>query len=121
MSKKFVYVEGVTKKYEVLKEAMKYLAKDKYETIPPGKHEYICTCVQSVFGDNFTSMEEELKDEIRIRLNGYSSLESWLVKEASISYRSISKDYYKNSQTKLQATRKAWMQSMYEEFKAKDE
>ena len=27
--KKFVYKEGVTKKHEVLKEAMKYIAKDK--------------------------------------------------------------------------------------------
>ena len=30
-SKKFVYKEGVTKKHEVLKEAMGYLAKDSYE------------------------------------------------------------------------------------------
>ena len=44
-SKKFIYKDGITKKHEVLKDAMKYLDKYSYECLQFGKHEYICLCI----------------------------------------------------------------------------
>ncbi len=121
-SKKFVYKEGVTKKHEVLKEAMKYLAKDSYEYLQSEKHEYICWCIgQVVKPEDYEYAEHSLKDEINNLLEGCTSLESWLVKHKGVTHREIDEDYYKNRAKKLQNTRKLWMQSMYEEYKAKDE
>ena len=121
-SKKFIYKEGITKKHEVLKEAMKYLAKDSHEYLQPGKHEYICWCIgQVVNPENYEYAQHDLKDEIHTRLKGCTSLEIWLVNYKGLTYGEISKDYYKNKAKKLQNTRKLWMQSMYEEFLAKDE
>ena len=121
-SKKFVYKEGITKKHEVLKEAMKYLAKDSYEYFQSEKHEYICWCIgQVVKPEDYEYAEHSLKDEINNLLEGCTSLESWLVNHKGVTYREISEDHYKNRAKKLQNTRKLWMQSMYEEYKAKDE
>ena len=121
-SKKFVYKEGVTKKHEVLKEAMKYLAKDSYEYFQSEKYEYICWCIGRVVNpEDYEHAEHSLKDEINNLLKGCTSLEGWLVKHKGVTYREISEDYYKNRAKKLQNTRKLWMQSMYEEYKAKDE
>ena len=121
-SKKFIYKEGITKKHEVLKEAMKYLAKGSHEYLQPEKHQYICWCIgQVVKPEKYEYAEHSLKDEINNLLEGCTSLESWLVIHKGVAYREIYEDYYKNRSKKLQNTRKLWMQSMYEEFKAKDE
>lgn len=121
-SKKFIYKEGITKKHEVLKEAMKYLAKDSYEYLQSEKYEYICWCIGRVVNpEDYEHAEHSLKDEINNLLEGCTSLEGWLVKHKGVTYREICEDYYRNRAKKLQNTRKLWMQSMYEEFLAKDE
>ena len=56
-SKKFVYKEGITKKHEVLKEAMKYLAKDSYEYLQSEKHEYICWCIDKLLNQKITKTQ----------------------------------------------------------------
>ena len=121
-SKKFVYKEGVTKKHEVLKEAMKYLSPTyalrlgaEYDLSP-----FICHCISRVtFEKNWNKPEDKtgLHTVIKTRLQGYSTIEEWLWDKHGITQA----ETRAKAGRKLQATRKAWMQSMYEEFLAKDE
>ena len=118
--KKFVYKEGITKKHEVLKEAMKYLSPIILD-VPTKKSkqfEFVCQCInKTITGDalDFSDKSGLLK-EIEERL-GSETLNSWLFRKHNISYA----DQKDNQGRKLQYTRLCWMQSMYEEFKAKDE
>ena len=119
-SKKFVYKEGVTKKYEVLKEAMKYLSPIILD-VPTKKSkqfEFVCQCInKTITGDALDFSDKSgLIKEIEERLDS-ETLNSWLFRKHNISYA----DQKDNEGRKLQATRLAWMQSMYEEYKAKDE
>ena len=119
-SKKFVYKEGVTKKHEVLKEAMKYLSPISLD-VPTKKSkqfEFVCQCInKTITGDalDFSDKSGLLK-EIEERL-GSETLNSWLFRKHNIS----GADQNDNQGRKLQYTRLCWMQSMYEEFLAKDE
>ena len=119
-SKKFVYKEGVTKKHEVLKEAMKYLSPISLD-VPTKKSkqfEFVCQCINKTINENALDFSDKsgLIKEIEERLDS-ETLNSWLFRKHNISYA----DQKDNEGRKLQATRLAWMQSMYEEFKAKDE
>ena len=121
-SKKFVYKEGITKKHEVLKEAMKYLSPtytlklaEEYDLNP-----FICHCINRVtLEKNWNKPKDEtgLHTVIKSRLQEYSTFEEWLWDKHGITQA----ETRANAGRKLQATRKAWMQSMYEEFLAKDE
>ena len=119
-SKKFVYKEGVTKKHEVLKEAMKYLSPIILD-VPTKKSkqfEFVCQCInKTITGDalDFSDKSGLLK-EIEERLDS-ETLDSWLFRKHNIS----GADQNDNQGRKLQYTRLCWMQSMYEEYKAKDE
>ena len=121
-SKKFVYKEGVTKKYEVLKEAMKYLS-PAYTLKPDEEYDlnpFICHCISRVtLEKNWNKPKDKtgLHTVIKTRLQGYSTFEEWLWDKHGITQA----ETRANAGRKLQATRKAWMQSMYEEFLAKDE
>ena len=120
-SKKFVYKEGVTKKHEVLKEAMKYLSPITLD-IPTKKSkqfEFVCQCINKTITGNALDFSDEsgLIEEIEERLDSEASLNAWLFRKHNVSYE----DQKDNKGRKLQATRLAWMQSMYEEFLAKDE
>ena len=119
-SKKFVYKEGVTKKHEVLKEAMKYLSPIELD-VPTEKSkqfEFVCQCINKTITENALDFSDKsgLIKEIEERLDS-ETLNSWLFRKHNISYA----DQKDNEGRKLQATRLAWMQSMYEEFLAKDE
>ena len=119
-SKKLVYQEGITKKHEVLKDAMKYLSPISLD-VPTKKSkqfEFVCQCInKTITGDalDFSDKSGLLK-EIEERL-GSETLNSWLFRKHNIS----GADQNDNQGRKLQYTRLCWMQSMYEEFKAKDE
>ena len=118
-SKKFVYKEGVTKKHEVLKEAMKYLSPIELD-VPTEKSkqfEFVCQCInKTITGDALDFSDKSgLIKEIEERLDS-ETLNSWLFRKHNISYA----DQKDNEGRKLQATRLAWMQSMYEEFLSKD-
>ena len=119
-SKKFIYKEGVTKKHEVLKEAMKYLSPITLD-VPTKKSkqfEFVCQCInKTITGDalDFSDKSGLIKD-IEERLDS-ETLNSWLFRKHNISYA----DQKYNQGRKIQYTRLCWMQSMYEEFKAKDE
>ena len=117
-SKKFVYKEGVTKKHEVLKEAMKYLDV-KNHSHPPDKYEFICNCINRVVNNDPANFIDSsgLISIIENRLGIYDTFNSYLrhVHNIHLGEQDI------NDGRKLQTTRKAWMQSMYEEFLAKDE
>ena len=119
-SKKFVYKEGITKKHEVLKEAMKYLSPITLD-VPTKKSkqfEFVCQCINKTINENALDFSDKsgLIKEIEERLDS-ETLNSWLFRKHNISYE----DQKDKQGRKLQATRLAWMQSMYEEFKAKDE
>ena len=119
-SKKFVYKEGVTKKHEVLKEAMKYLSPISLD-VPTKKSkqfEFVCQCInKTITGDALDFSDKSgLIKEIEERLDS-ETLNSWLFRKHNISYA----DQKDNQGRKLQHTRRVWMQSMYEEYKAKDE
>ena len=119
-SKKFVYKEGVTKKHEVLKEAMKYLSPITLD-VPTKKSkqfEFVCQCInKTITGDALDFSDKSgLIKEIEERLDS-ETLNSWLFRKHNISYA----DQKDNQGRKLQYTRLCWMQSMYEEYKAKDE
>lgn len=118
MPKKFVYVEGATKKYEVLKEAIKYLDV-KSHSHPKDKYEFICHCINRVVNDNALCFVDKsgLIQIIEDRLNGHDAFNLYLRDKHGISVERQAQD----DGRKLQYTRKCWMQSMYEEFKAKDE
>lgn len=121
MLKKFVYVEGVTKKYEVLKEAMRYLSPVTVDipTERSTKFEFICQCINKVVNDKPLLLIDTsgIVTEIENRLGGESTLNAWLWHTHKIAYD----DQGANQGRKMQSTRLAWMQSMYSEFKAKDE
>ena len=118
--KKFVYKEGTTKKHEVLKEAMKYLSPISLD-VPTKKSkqfEFVCQCInKTITGDALDFSDKSgLIKEIEERLDS-ETLNSWLFRKHNISYA----DQKDNQGRKLQYTRLCWMQSMYEEFLAKDE
>lgn len=117
-SKKFVYKEGATKKYEVLKEAMKYLDVENHSH-HPDKYEFICNCINQVVNGNPACFNDAsgLLSVIESRLGSYDTFNSYLQHVHNI-HPEVQDQ---NDGCKLQTTRKAWMQSMYEEFKAKDE
>ena len=119
-SKKFIYKEGVTKKHEVLKEAMKYLSPITLD-VPTKKSkqfEFVCQCINKTINENALDFNDKsgLIKEIEERLDS-ETLNSWLFRKHNISYA----DQKDNQGRKLQYTRLCWMQSMYEEFLAKDE
>lgn len=118
MSKKFVYVEGVTKKYEVLKEAMKYLDV-KSHSHPKDKYEFICHCINRVVNNNALCFVDKsgLIQIIDERLDDCDTFNTYLRDKHGISVERQGQD----DGRKLQYTRKCWMQSMYEEFKVLDE
>ena len=118
-SKKFVYKEGITKKHEVLKEAMKYLSPTSLD-VPTKKSkqfEFVCQCInKTITGDALDFSDKSgLIKEIEERLDS-ETLDSWLFRKHNISYA----DQKDNQGRKLQYTRLCWMQSMYEKFFAKD-
>ena len=119
-SKKFIYKEGITKKHEVLKDAMKYLSPIILD-VPTKKSkqfEFVCQCInKTITGDALDFSDKSgLIKEIEERLDS-ETLNSWLFRKHNISYA----DQKDNQGRKLQYTRLCWMQSMYEEFLAKDE
>ena len=120
-SKKFVYKVGITKKHEVLKEAMKYLSPITLD-VPTKKSkqfEFVCQCISKTINENALDFNDKsgLIKEIEERLDSETTLNAWLFRKHNVSYE----DQKDNQGRKLQATRLAWMQSMYEEFKARDE
>ena len=119
-SKKFIYKEGITKKHEVLKDAMKYLSPISLD-VPTKKSkqfEFVCQCInKTITGDALDFNDKSgLIKEIEERLDS-ETLNSWLFRKHSVSYE----DQKDNQGRKLQYTRLCWMQSMYEEFLSKDE
>ena len=119
-SKKFIYKEGITKKHEVLKEAMKYLSPITLD-VPTKKSkqfEFVCQCISKTMNENALDFNDKsgLIKEIGERLDS-ETLNSWLFRKHNISYA----DQKDNQGRKIQYTRLCWMQSMYEEFLAKDE
>ena len=120
-SKKFVYKEGVTKKHEVLKEAMKYLSPTIKEvaTSRSNKFQYICQCINKVVNGHPLEFVDHsgLTTEVERRINYCLTFEEWLARKHKISYE----EQQANKGRKLQYTRLCWMGSLYEEFLAKDE
>ncbi len=120
-SKKFVYKEGVTKKHEVLKEAMKYLSPIALD-VPTKKSkqfEFMCQCINKTINQNALDFSDKsgLIEKIKERLDSETTFNAWLFRKHNVSYE----DQKDNEGRKIQYTRLCWMQSMYEEFLAKDE
>ena len=119
--KKFVYKEGVTKRHEVLKEAMKYLSPITLDlpTKKSKQFEFVCQCInKTITGDALDFSDKSgLIEKIKERLDSEATFNAWLFRKHNVSYE----EQINNEGRKLQVTRLAWMQSMYEEFKSKDE
>lgn len=120
-SKKFVYKEGITKKHEVLKEAMKYLSPIELgvPTKKSKQFEFVCHCINKTINGNALDFNDKsgLIEKIKERLDSEETFNAWLFRKHNVSYE----DQINNEGRKLQVTRLAWMQNMYEEFLAKDE
>ena len=120
-SKKFIYKEGIIKKHEVLKEAMKYLSPITLD-VPTKKSkqfEFVCQCISKTINENALDFNDKsgLIKEIEERLDSEATFNAWLFRKHNVSYE----DQERNQGRKIQYTRLCWMQSMYEEFLAKDE
>ena len=72
-SKKFIYKEGITKKHEVLKEAMKYLSPTSLglPTKKSKQFEYVCQCISKTINGNALDFNDKsgLIKEIDERLD----------------------------------------------------
>lgn len=79
----------------------------------PSRSLYICDNIGLV--DAPYHVRKMCKDLIAERLQYYFCLESWLKEEVGVSISEIAQDRY-NGRRKLQATRKAWLRSLIEEF-----
>lgn len=87
-SKKFVYKEGVTKKHEVLKEAMKHLSKTRYTSDSYYYETFICRCICKVTNEELLANFKDKSGLIKIinqRLNGHHTYGDWLINEKGIS------------------------------------
>ena len=120
-SKKFIYKEGITKKHEVLKEVMKHLSPITLD-VPTKKSkqfDFVCQCINETTNENALDFNDKsgLIEKIRERLDPEATLDEWLFRKHNVSYE----DQKDNQGRKIQYTRLCWMQSMYEEFLAKDE
>jgi hypothetical protein len=76
------------------------------------KNRFICSCTECT--SYTTPVKDFCKDIIRERLNGHSSLEGWLITKGHANPQEI----YSNL-IKLQETRRQWLISLRDEFKAK--
>lgn len=109
--------KSLTKKSEILQEALKYLSPVRYCEDNDTHSPFICHCVSMVTGETdwtFPKDQSGLHSVIRTRLHPHFTFDEWLVKVGGIS---IDKKNA-NQGRKLQTTRKQWMLSMIEEFKA---
>ena len=107
-SKKFIYKEGITKKHEVLKEAMKYLSPIELDAPIKKSNQfvYVCQCINKTINGNALDFNDKsgLIKEIEERLDS-ETLNSWLFRKHNISYA----DQKDNQGRKLQYTRLCWM------------
>lgn len=109
----------LTKKSEILQEALKYLSPVRVEHcgIRQGeKEEFICNCIGQLLVVKKVQQKPtgEILQLIRERLRGESTLSGWLYQYKGVSFNAMKQ----NQGRKLQETRKQWMLSMIEEFKA---
>lgn len=109
----------LTEKSEILQEALKYLSPVRVEHcgIRQGeKEEFICNCVAQLLADDKAQQKPtgEILQLIRERLQGENTLPGWLYTYKGVRFN----DMKQNQGRKLQETRRQWMLSMIEEFKA---
>lgn len=108
----------LTKKSEILQEALKHLSpvQSNWDTEQKNqKFEYICHAIGFVVNPNKSYSEShELHRYIENQLSPRLSLKSWLGEVHGICYDEMSK----NKGRKLQEHRRQWVLKMIEEFKA---
>lgn len=109
----------LTKKSEILQEALKILSPTRvghFDISVSEKEEFICNCIGQIINSEKVryKVAKEILQQIEERLQGETTLSNWL----SL-YNGIDWDEMKaNRGRKLQETRKQWVLSMIEEFKA---
>lgn len=82
----------------------------------PSHRRYICTALAQLYLDGMIGDKDRTKGirVIRAHLDGYASLESWLLDKHNIEVR------YSNADVrKIMATRKAWLTHLIEHYEAK--
>jgi hypothetical protein len=79
---------------------------------------YISDClgVAYVFGEITLEGQHLAADLIKERLGGSESLDSWLIEKNIVPRNEVSHDCIYSNRIKIQATRKAWLESLIEEF-----
>lgn len=107
---------------KVLKAARKHLASSDSEadecSDSSAKPAYICHAIELAYhvDPDLYLAGRRVKDLIHERLQGYSSLEGWLMEYGGVSNDDLTYDRWDNKGRKRQATRLAWVNSMISEF-----
>jgi hypothetical protein len=102
---------------KILLQAKAFLATNSEELRFSNKMQFICHAVNRVLCH--PQRKEALKKIIQGRLNGYTTLELWLLHIHKISILNVCQPGGKDHYDKMQATRHAWLDSMIAEFQAK--
>lgn len=104
------------KKWEIIREAKKHLAKNEKDERENNKTEFVCIAVGRVKQAKGKDTRE-IKQLINRLLKNECTFTCWLDKYGGVSWEEIQKDYDKGY-PKIQATRLAWMNWMQEYYKS---
>ena len=85
-----------------------------------GRNEHICTCLQDLehAGKISTAAMLAARKIVMERLNGSYTLSSWLRMHGGVPEEDVSDDREYNAGRRAQAARKAWLESLVQEFSA---
>jgi hypothetical protein len=107
------------KKWEIIREAKKYLTENRKDECKNNKTEFVCFAIERV-------IEASQEDVIEIRrfinklLCGERAFGNWILKYGGISRKQYYEDYDRGF-PKMQAARLAWMNWMQEHYKSLDQ
>ena len=98
------------------KAARRYLSPTKVDI--NGKHEFICHCLESARdkGEIAVGIAYLAKELISVRLDRHASLYTWLINKHPEAEWAFDLDRYGKGGIKMQATRRAWLNSLIKEF-----
>lgn len=108
------------KKWEIIREAKMYLAKDHKDEYDNKKCEYVCWAIGRVKRGEFHDQKNQIYKDVESWLKGEVTYGCWLLKFGKVSHKEYAKDD-DNGYPKRQAGRLAWMNWMEEHYKSLDQ
>jgi hypothetical protein len=99
--------------------ALKYLSPVN-DPIPAGQYSNICGCLGKAWGASECTAVgmSHAKEVVMERLNGSVYFTAWMLQDGRISRSQILRDGEKKQGRMMQAARKAWLESLVQEFTA---